>query len=66
MRAQFDSGIDPKDPEVQQQRGGPFGGGGHPFGDQFFTGGGPFGFQFHNFDHFGGGGGGGNFEFHFG
>lgn len=60
MRAQFDQGIDPKDPEAQSGFGGS-GGGGHPF---FFQGGGPFGFNFRNFDPFGGGNG--HFEFHFG
>ncbi|VDD76229.1 unnamed protein product [Mesocestoides corti] len=63
MRAQFDSGIDPKDPEAQA--GNPFGSG-SGFGSphQFFTGSGPFGFNFHNFDPFGADGG--HFEFHFG
>lgn len=60
MRAQFDKGIDPKDPDAQAQ--GPFGSGDNkPF---FFQSGGPFGFNFRNFDPFAGGNG--HFEFHFG
>ncbi|KAM3173567.1 hypothetical protein ACTXT7_012268 [Hymenolepis weldensis] len=60
MRAQFDKGIDPKDPDAHTQ--GPFGSGdGKPF---FFQSGGPFGFNFRNFDPFAGGNG--HFEFHFG
>ncbi|VDK40428.1 unnamed protein product [Taenia asiatica] len=63
MRALFDSGVDPKDPEAQA--GGSFQTGeGFGHGHQFFTSSGPFGFNFHNFDPFGAGGG--HFEFHFG
>nr|CDS32072.1 DnaJ (Hsp40) subfamily C member [Hymenolepis microstoma] len=60
MRAQFDQGIDPKDPEARTQ--GPFGSGDSR--QFFFQGGKPFGFNFRNFDPFGGGNG--HFEFHFG
>ncbi|VDO05066.1 unnamed protein product [Rodentolepis nana] len=60
MRAQFDQGIDPKDPEANTRS--PFGSGkSKPF---FFQGGKPFGFNFRNFDPFAGGNG--HFEFHFG
>lgn len=62
MRALFDRGVDPKDPEAQAQS--PFGGEGGPFAHQFFTGSGPFGFNFRNFDPFADGGA--HFEFHFG
>ena len=63
MRAQFDNGIDPKDPEANQR--GPFGPGqDFNFHQHFFESSGPFGFNFRNFDPFGAGGG--HFEFHFG
>ncbi|KAI0026579.1 hypothetical protein K488DRAFT_92278 [Vararia minispora EC-137] len=77
LRARFDNGDDPNDPQAggnpfAGQPGGGGGGGGFPFGaggfQQFFQqagsqGGGPF--QFHQ-QHGGGGGGGGGFRFKFG
>ena len=53
-RKQFDSGVDPLDPEAQKQQGNPFGEGFHPFAGGF-GGGSPFG-----------GSGGQRFTFHFG
>ena len=60
LRARFDAGDDPNDPQGSQQH--PFtgyGGGGHPFAQFFQQGGFPGGGHF-------GGPGGGSFQFHFG
>lgn len=65
LRARFDNGDDPNDPEAGRGPGGggfPFGGGGHPFQQMFFQQGGGGGQQFRS----GGHGGGQQFQFQWG
>lgn len=66
LRARFDNGDDPNDPEAGRGPGGggfPFGGGGHPFQQMFFQQGGG-GQQFRSGGH--GGGGQQHFQFQWG